>query len=334
MQREAIVGIAFAANGHAVRGFFCAIALAALTAGSAAAQSADKYPERPIKIIVPFAPGGSTDILARVIGQKMLENWGQQVIVETRPGAATVIGTSAAAKADPDGYTLIVVVSNHATNPALHDTMPYDAMKDFAPISLIGRAPIVPYVNPKFPPKSIKELIAYGKTNPVPFGSAGIASMTHLAAETLKDQHDVKLMQHVVYKGGAPALTDALAGTIPMTMATVTQALPQYQAGKLGALGVTATARHRAIPDVPTFREQGFDIIVTEWYGMFAPRGTPKPIIAKLNAEMKRILALDLGERVAAIDLTPSTPEGLGAHVKNEIERWTPVIKKLGIKSQ
>ena len=316
---------------HAV----CVVLLATcFGTGAALAQSADKYPERPIKIVVPFAPGGSTDILARVLAQKMLENWGQQVIVETRPGAATVIGTSAVVQAPPDGYTVLITVSNLATNPALQPNLTYDAVRDLEPFSLLGQAPVVPYVNPKFPPKNVKEMIEYGKKNPIPFGSAGIASMTHLAAESLKDQHGITLMQHVVYKGGAPALTDALAGTIPMTMATVTQALPQYQAGKLGALAVTSEKRHRALPNVPTFREQGIDLVVYEWYGMFAPKGTPKPIIAKLNAEMRRILALDLGERVAAIDLTPSTPEELGAHVKKEIDRWTPVIKKLGLKAQ
>ena len=178
----------------------CLAAVAALATTQAIAQSADKYPERPIKIIVPFAPGGSTDILARVLGQKMLENWGQQVIVETRPGAATVIGTGAAAQAAPDGYTLLITVSNIATNPALHATLPYDALRDFEPVSMLGHMPVVPYVHPKFPPKTIKELIEYGKTNPVPFGSAGIASMTHLAAENVKDQFGVTLMQHVVYQ--------------------------------------------------------------------------------------------------------------------------------------
>jgi tripartite-type tricarboxylate transporter receptor subunit TctC len=163
------------------------LACSALAAGGADAQSpADKYPDKPIRIIVPFAPGGSTDILARVIGQKMTENWRQSVIVETRPGAATVIGTQAAAKSDPDGYTLIIVVSNHTTTPALQPSLPYDPVKDFEPISLLGRAPIVPYVHPSFPPKDVKELVAYAKTNPVSFGSAGIASMTHLTAETLK----------------------------------------------------------------------------------------------------------------------------------------------------
>ena len=302
--------------------------------GAAMAQSAaDKYPDRPIKIIVPFAPGGSTDILARVMGQKMQENWGQQVIVETRPGAATVIGTGAAAQAAPDGYTLIIVVSNHATNPSLNDKMPYDALKDFEPISLLGKAPMVPYVNPKFPPQNLKELAAYGKTNPVPFGSAGIASMTHLLAETFKAQNGIELMQHVVYRGGTPALNDVLAGQIPMTFGTVTQALPQWQAGLVRALGVSATERHRSLPGVPTFREQGFDLVVTEWYGLLAPGKTPKPIIAKLNAEMRRILALPLGERVAAIDVGASSPEELGAFIRSEIERWAPVIKKLGLKA-
>ncbi len=295
--------------------------------------SADKYPDKPIKIIVPFAPGGSTDILARVLGQKMQENWGQQVIVETRPGAATVIGTGAAAQAAPDGYTLIIVVSNHATNPSLNDKMPYDALKDFEPISLLGRAPMVPYVNPKFPPRNLKELVAYGKINPVPFGSAGIASMTHLLAETLKAQNGIELMQHVVYRGGTPALNDVLAGTIPMTFGTVTQALPQWQSGLVRALGVSATERHRSLPGVPTFREQGFDLVVTEWYGLLAPAKTPKPIVAKLNAEMRRILALPLGERVAAIDVAPSSPEELAAFIKSEIERWSPMIKKLGLKA-
>jgi tripartite-type tricarboxylate transporter receptor subunit TctC len=311
-------------------------AAAVAAANGAGAQSpADKYPEKAIKIIVPFAPGGSTDILARVIGQKMTENWGQTVVVETRPGAATVIGTQAAAKADPDGYTLIIVVSNHTTNPALNPSMPYDALKDFEPISLLGRAPIVPYVNPSFPPKDVKELVALAKAKPgtINFGSAGLASMTHLTAEQFKIQAGIE-MTHLVYRGGTPALNDVLAGQIPMTWATVTQALPQYQAGLVRALGVTAEKRHAALPNVPTFREQGFDLLAMEWYGLLAPAGTPKPIIAKLNAEMKRILALPLGERVAAIDLVGSSPEELGGFLRSEIDRWTPVIKKLGLKAE
>jgi tripartite-type tricarboxylate transporter receptor subunit TctC len=307
-------------------------AAAMFAAGGAIAQPADKFPDKPIKIIVLFAPGGSTDIIARVIGQKMTENWGQQVIVETRPGAATVIGTAAVAQAAPDGHTLPITVSNLATNPALQDTLPYDALRDFEPISMIGTPPLVFYVNPKFPPQSLKKMVPYGKANAIPFGSAGIASMTHMLAETFKAENDISLMQHVVYRGGGPALNDVLAGTIPMTSATVTQALPQYQGGLVKALGVSAAQRHKYLPNVPTFREQGFNLVVTEWYGMFAPKGTPKPIVAELNAEMRRILALDLGERVSALDLGASSPEELAAFVKNEIDRWSPVIKKLGLK--
>ena len=314
-----------------------AVAAAVLAANGAAAQSpADKYPEKPIKIIVPFAPGGSADILARMIGQKMTDNWRQPVIVETRPGAATMIGTQAAAKADPDGYTLIIVVSNHATNPAMHATMPYDALKDFAPISLLARAPIVPYVNPSFSPTNLKELIAVAKSKPgtINFGSAGPGSMTHLVAERLKIQAGID-MHHVVYRGGSPALNDVLAGQIPMTFATVMQALPQYQSGLVRPLGVTAAGRYAAIPEVATFREQGFDLVASEWYGLLAPAGTPRPIVAKLNAEMRRIMALPhLGERMAAIELLSSSPEELGDFIRGEIDRWSPVIKQLGLKAE
>jgi tripartite-type tricarboxylate transporter receptor subunit TctC len=312
-----------------------ALAIMLFTTGGAAAQSAaDKFPERPIKIIVPYAPGGSTDILARVLGQKMTENWNQQVIVETRPGAATVIGTTATVTAPPDGYTLLIVGSHLSTSPALHDTLPYDVLKDLVPVSMLGHVPVVFYVNPKFAPQNLKELIAFGKDQPIPFGSAGIASMTHLVAESIKAEQGIRLMQHVVYRGGGPALNDVLAGTIPMTAATITQALPQWQGGLVRALGVTAPERHRSLPGVPTFREQGYDMVAKEWYGLFAPKGTPQPIVAKLNAEMRRILALDLGDRLSAMDLAASSPDELGVFLKSETERWSPVIRTLGLKAQ
>jgi tripartite-type tricarboxylate transporter receptor subunit TctC len=303
----------------------------------AAAQSpADKYPEKPIKIIVPFAPGGSVDILARVVGQKLTEAWGQTVVVETRPGASTMIGTAAAAKSEPDGYTLIIVVSNHATNPSIQTTMQYDALKDFEPISMLARAPIVPYSSPSFAPTNLTELVALAKQRPgtLNFGSAGPGSMTHLVAEMLKIQTGID-MTHVVYRGGTPAMNDVLAGQIPMTFATVTQALPQYQSGLLRALGVTSASRYASIPNVPTFREQGIDLVATEWYGLLAPARTPKAIVAKLNAEMRRIMALpNLGDRLTAIELLSSSPEELAAHIRSEIDRWGPVIKKLGLKAE
>jgi tripartite-type tricarboxylate transporter receptor subunit TctC len=311
------------------------VAIVALFSGQIGlAQSpADKYPEKPIRIIVPFAPGGSVDIVARVIGQKFTEAWGQSVLVETRPGAGTMIGTQAAAKADPDGYTLIVVVSNHATNPSLHTKMPYDALEDFEFVSLLARAPVVIYSNPKFAPTNLKELIAYAKSTPamLSFGSAGPGSMTHLVAELLKIQAGID-MTHVVYRGGTPAMNDAMGGQIPMTFATVSQALSQYQGGLLKALGVTSEKRYASIPEVPTFKEQGVDLVASEWYVLLAPAKTPKPIVDKLNAEIRRMMALpNLGERLPAIELASSTPEEAKNFVASEISRWAPVIKKLGL---
>jgi tripartite-type tricarboxylate transporter receptor subunit TctC len=314
------------------------IVVAALCgAATASAQSvADKYPEKPIKIIVPFAPGGSTDIIARVIGQKMTEKWGQTVVVETRPGAATIIGTQAAVNADPDGHTMILTVSNHATNPSLRDKMPYDAIADFEFVSMVTRIPLIPYTNPKFEPKDLKELIAHAKAKPgtVSFGSAGAGSMTHLVAEMLKLQAGID-MTHVLYRGGTPAMNDVLAGTIPMTFGTVVQALPQYQAGLMRALAVTSEQRYPAIPDVPTFKEQGIDLVASEWYVLLAPAKTPRPIVDKLNAELRRIFAIpNLSDRLASIQLAASTPDEACEFVKSETARWAPVIKKLGLKAE
>jgi tripartite-type tricarboxylate transporter receptor subunit TctC len=298
------------------------------------AQPADTYPAKPIRIIVPFAPGGSVDVVARMIGQDFTEAWGQPVVVETRPGGGTMIGTQAAAKAEPDGYTLLIAVSNHATNPALHASMPYDAMADFAFVSMLARAPVVIYANPKFPPVDLKELIAYAKEKPgaLSFGSAGPGSMTHLVAELLKIQAGID-MTHVVYRGGTPAMNDAIAGQIPMTFATVLQGLAQYQGGLLRALAVTTDKRYPWIKEVPTFREQGVDLVAAEWYVLLAPAKTPKPIVDKLNGEIRRMMALpNIGERLPAIELFSSTPDEARDFVRSELDRWGPIIRKLGLK--
>ncbi len=318
----------------ALFGALCAAATAGFSASATAQSVADKYPDKPIKIIVPFAPGGSTDIIARIIGQKMTEKWGQTVLVETRPGAATVIGTQAAAKADPDGYTLLLTVSNHATNPSLNDKLPYDALADFEFISMVTKIPLIPYTSPKFEPTDLKELIALAKAKPgtINFGSAGIGSMTHLVAEMLKLQAGID-MTHVVYRGGTPAMNDVLAGQIPMTFGTVVQALPQYEAGLMRALAVTAEQRYPAIPKVPTFKEQGVDLVASEWYVMVAPAKTPRPIVDKINAELRRIFTIpNLSDRIASIQLAGSTPDEARDFVKSETARWAPVIKKLGLK--
>lgn len=304
--------------------------------GASHAQSpADKYPDRPIRIIVTFPPGGSVDAIARAVGQKMQENWGQPVLIENRPGASTLIGTTALAKSPPDGYTLIISVSNHTTNPAMRATMPYDTLKDFQPISMLALTPIVVVANPKFAANNVKDLIALSKAGNVKldFGSAGTGSMTHLTAEMLKRQEKLN-MTHILYKGGTPALMDVVAGHIPMTFATLGQVLPQLKAGQVKALGISSAKRYPSMSDIPTFKEQGIDLVTTEWFGLMAPAGTPLPIVAKLNAEMKKIMASPgLGDRLTAIQLVTSTPEELDAHIRSELTRWAPVIKDLGIKA-
>ena len=311
-------------------------ALACVCAGVVNAQSAaDRYPDKPIKIIVPFAPGGSVDVLARVVGQKLQDSWGQPVVVESRPGASTLIGTTAAAKAPPDGYTLIISVSNHTTNPAMRDKMPYDTLKDFRPVSLMARTPVVVYANPQFPANDLTALVALAKTKPgtVTFGSAGTGSMTHLTAELLKQSAGVD-MTHVVYRGGTPALTDVISGHLNMTFATVGQALPQYRAKQVKALGISSDKRYPSVPEIATFKEQGIDLVTTEWYGLLAPAGTPPEIVNKLNAEVRKILSQPgLGERLTAIELVSSTPDELDKFIRSEMIRWTPLVHQLGIKA-
>ena len=312
-----------------------ALATCALAASAHAQSPADKYPEKSIRIIVPFAPGGSVDTLGRLLAQRMQENWGQSVVVENRPGAANMIGTGAVATAPPDGYTLLIAVSTHATNPALQAKVPYDGLKDFSPIALLARTPVVLYAHPSFPATDVKSLIEIGKakSHKLNFGSGGVGTMTHLVGEMLKLQADIDML-HIVYRGGTPALNDLLAGHLPLQFATVAQALPQYKAGQLRALGISSDKRYPSVPEIATFNEQGLDLVVNEWYALLAPAGTPKPIVDKLNAEMKRIVALPgMGDRLAAIELIHSTPEEAEGFIRGETERCGGLIKKLGLKA-
>ena len=310
---------------------FCLASFAAL-----AQSAADKYPERTIRIVVPFAPGGSVDTLGRLLAQRMQEGWGQTVVVENRPGAANMIGTQAVATAPPDGYTLLIAVSTHSTNPALQTKVPYDGIKDFEPIAMLARTPVVLYAHPSFPATDLKSLIAIGKakSHKLNFGSGGVGTMTHLVGEVLKIDADIEML-HIVYRGGTPAMNDLLAGHLPLQFATVAQALPQYKAGQLRALGISSAERYPSVPEIPTFKEQGIDLVANEWYGLLAPAGTPKPIIDKLNAEMKRIMVLPgMGDRLAAIELMSTSPEELTAHIRSETERWGAVIRKLGLRAE
>ena len=312
-----------------------ALCLMAVLVNPAMAQSAaDKYPDKPIKIVIPFPPGGSTDTLGRAIAQKLQEKWGQPVLVENRPGASTLIGSSMVAKAPADGYTLIVSVSSHTTNPAMQATMPFDTLKDFTAVSLLARAPVLAVANPNYPASNIKELIALGKAGKIKldYGSAGAGTMTHLTAELIKKQTGLD-MTHILYKGGTPAMMDVMSGHLAMTFATLGQVQPQLKSGKLKALGISSDTRYASMPDIPTFKEQGIDVVTTEWFGLLAPAGTPPAIIAKLNGEVKQIMSNpELGDRLASIELASSTAEFLNDFIKAEVTRWSPVIKELKIK--
>ncbi len=312
-----------------------ALCMMAVLVHPAMAQSAaDKYPDKPIKIVIPFPPGGSTDTLGRAIAQKLQEKWGQPVLVENRPGASTLIGSAMVAKAPADGYTLIVSVSSHTTNPAMQATMPFDTLKDFTAVSMLARAPVLAVANPNYPASNIQELIALGKAGKIKldYGSAGAGTMTHLTAELIKKQTGLD-MTHILYKGGTPAMMDVMSGHLAMTFATLGQVQPQLKSGKLKALGISSDTRYASMPEIPTFKEQGIDVVTTEWFGLLAPAGTPAAIIAKLNGEVKQIMSNpELGDRLASIELASSTAEFLNDFIKAEVTRWSPVIKELKIK--
>jgi len=301
---------------------------------AAAQNAADKYPEKSIKLVVPFPPGGSTDALGRAVAQKLQEKLGQSVVVENRPGASTLIGSTAVAKAAPDGYTLIVSVSSHTTNPAMQASMPFDTLKDFKSISMLARAPVLVVAHPDFPASNIKELIELGKAGKIKldYGSAGAGTMTHLTAELIKKQTGLELT-HILYKGGSPAMMDVMSGHLALTFATLGQVQPQIKSGKLKALGISSDVRYPSVADIPTFKEQGLDVVTIEWFGLLAPAATPPEIIAKLNHEVRLIMANpELGDRLASIELVSSTAEFLDQFIQTELNRWSPVIKELNIK--
>ena len=306
-----------------------------LCAPTSAQNISIQYPEKSIRIIVPFAPGGTVDTVARMLAPKLTERLGQSVIVENRPGGGTIIGTDLVAKAPSNGYTLLLAVSTFTSNPGLYPSLPYDSLKDFAPISLVALMPIVPFANPKFPPRNAKELVAYSKKYPdsVNYGSGGTGTMSHMTAELLKEITGSNTT-HVPYKGGALSMNDALAGHIPLTWGTLAQGVAQHKSQTLHALGVSSEKRHPMIPDVPTFRELGIDLVTTEWYGLMAPAGTPPPIIDRLNREIRQILAdPNFGTGQPAFEFKSSTPQAFGEFVRVEMDRWVTLIRKLGIKA-
>jgi tripartite-type tricarboxylate transporter receptor subunit TctC len=315
-----------------ITGWVAAMALA----GSAALAQAQAWPAKPIKWVVPFAPGGTTDILARTVGEKLAQALGQPVIVDNKPGAGGGVGAEFTARSAPDGYTIMGgTISTHAINASLYSKLPYDPVKDFVPVTLIARVPNMLVVNPAVPAGNVKELIALLKANPAKytFASSGNGTSQHLSGELFKTMAGVE-MQHIPYKGSPPALQDVVGGQVTMTFDNITTAWPLAKAGKLRALAVTTAKRSSVAPEVPTLSEAGLPgFEVGSWQGVFAPAGTPPEIVRRLNAEIVRILNLpDVKEKLTALgaEIVADSPEEFSALVKAEVGKWADVVRKSG----
>ena len=308
----------------------------ALLALNASAQGPATYPTKPIKIVVPFPPGGATDILARAIGAELQKAFGQTVLIENKAGAGGNPGADMVAKSPPDGYTLVMAtVGTHGINMSLYSKMPYDAVKDFEPITLVAGVPNLLVVHPSVAAKNVAELTALAKAQPgkLNVASSGNGTSIHMAAELYKVMAGVDIL-HVPYKGSSFALTDLLGGQVQLMFDNMPSALPHVKAGKLRALAVTSPKRSSALPDIPTMDEEGlkgFD--ATSWFGLLAPAGTPKDIIAKLNAAAVKALATpEMRERLASqgAEAVGNTPEQFAAFIKAEIEKWAKIVKASG----
>jgi tripartite-type tricarboxylate transporter receptor subunit TctC len=303
--------------------------------GIAVEAGAQAYPAKPIRIVVPFAPGGPNDILARLMAQQLTEAWTHPVIVDNRPGGGTVIGTELAAKAPPDGYTLLMVSTTHTTNPSLRK-LPYDPIRDLEPVILVASGPNVLLTHPSVPARSVKQLIALARARPgqVTYGSGGAGTSTHLAGALLAQMGGVKMI-HVPYKGGGPATTALMSGETTWMVGTILPSMPPIRSGRLRALGVTSVKRTPVLPDVPAVAETlpGFEAV--SWYGLAATGGTPRDIVAKINQELaRRLKSPAMRERLSAegAEVVAGTPEQFGAFYRAEIEKWGKVIKAAGIR--
>jgi tripartite-type tricarboxylate transporter receptor subunit TctC len=325
-------------NRRALLALACATALGGLLGSHDAAQAQASYPTKPVRLIVPFPPGGGTDILARVIGAKLTEALGQPVVVENKPGAGGNIGVDLVAKSAPDGYNMVIgQTSNLAVNPTLYPDLPYDPQKDLAPISLVADAPLVLVVPANSPFKTLGDVInaAKGKPEEVTFASPGNGTVSHLSGELLQKAANVKF-QHIPYKGASQALTDLMGGQVQTYMSSIPTALAQIKGGKLRALAVTATKRVQDLPDVPTVAESGFPGFESStWFGFLVKAGTPEPIVKRLNTEVVKVLQMpEVREKIAAEGATvlSGTPDQFTAFLKDEIVKWGKVVKDSGAK--
>jgi len=309
------------------------------TAGLAPAiVRAQAYPDRPIRFLVPYAPGGATDTSARIAAEYLTNKFGQQVLIENKPGGGTIIATQLLAKAPPDGHTIIFASSNHAVNPAMYEKLPYDSVKDFAPITLVAVFPLMLTVNPEVPAKNVSELIALLKKQPGRFNysTASNGGATHLAGELFKSMAGVFAV-HVPYRGSGPSVMSVMAGESQMTFDTVFLQMPQVREGKLRALAVTTSKRSAMAPDVPTMSEAGLPgYEAYTWVGALAPAGTPADIVQKWQQEIARILQMpDIRSRQLAAGLEPvgNTPEQFTQFMRTEMDKWAAVVKRAGIKA-
>ncbi|MBS1217951.1 MAG: hypothetical protein H6R21_1084 [Proteobacteria bacterium] len=300
------------------------------------AATAQNYPSGPIRWIVPFPPGGGTDILARTLAQKLHEAWGVPVVVDNRGGANGTIGTALAAKAPPDGQTLLIVPSGFAVNPSIYRNLPYDSTRDLAPVSQLAASPLILAVHPSFPPQDVKSLIAFLKARPndVNYGSSGNGSPPHIATELFKYMTRTR-MTHIPYKGAGPAAVDLIAGQIPVYFMNALSAVPHIKAGRLRGLGVTTDTRFAALPELPTIAEAGVPgYAMSNWYGLLVPGGTPQVSIARLQGEIARILNLpELKDRLTREGATvvASTPDQFAAFLKVEMEKAATIVKAAGL---
>ena len=313
-------------------------ALGALFACIATVASAQGYPNRTIRLVVPFPAAGTTDILARAAAQKLTEAFGQSVVVDNRPGAAGNIGSDLVAKSAPDGYTLLMgTVGTHAINPSLYSKMPYDHVKDFVPVVLVAGVPNVLVVNPALPVNSVADLIKLAKDKPgqINFASSGSGTSIHLSGELFKTMAGVDIT-HVPYKGSSPALVDLIGGQVQIMFDNLPSALPQIKAGKLRAIAVTSLKRAPVLPDVPTISESGLPgFEASSWFGVLAPAGTPAPIVARINAEINKWLqSAEAREKLLSqgAEAAGGTPEQFAHHIRAESEKWAKVVKASGAK--
>ena len=310
----------------------CMLAVVITTSAAVCAQG---YPAKTIRLLVPYPPGGGTDIIARIVGQKLAESVGQQIVIDNRGGAGGTIGTDVVAKAPGDGYTLLMAPTSHVINPSIYSKLPYDTVKDFAPITLAASATIVLVAHPSLPVTSVTELIAFAKARPgeINFGSAGNGTVFHLTGELFKRQAGVDMV-HVPFKGGGPTIASLVGGQISIAFETMLALSPHIKAGRVRGLAVTGAQRSSVMPQLPTIAELGFPGIVAEnWYGFYAPAATPKEIITRLHDEIVKILRMpDIKERFQSqgTEVVGNTPEQLAAYIRNEMVKWSATAREAG----